>query len=229
MAGNGLASKSSQSVDVASRTAIYVEKRHPPPNPATIGSGFEKQVSAACTLRRSHRVAPAAFLVAYTCSGVAGLIYEVSWTRLLTLHIGHTTAAASAVVAAFMGGLAIGAAVAGRLAARLTLRQCLYTYALLEVSVAALALVLPVELRATTPVLAWAYRNGEPGLLFPIVRLGVSFVLILVPALALGATFPVAVRWFTARSRWPAARAAGALYAWNTAARRRAPCSRDSC
>jgi spermidine synthase len=77
-------------------------------------------------LRRSHRLASVAFLAAYTCSGVAGLIYEVSWTRLLTLHIGHTTAAASAVVAAFMGGLAIGAAVAGRLAARLTLRQCLY-------------------------------------------------------------------------------------------------------
>ena len=42
-------------------------------------------------------------------------------------------------------------------------------------SVAALALILPVELLATAPVLTWAYRNGEPGLLFPIVRLGVSF------------------------------------------------------
>ena len=40
------------------------------------------------------------FLVAYTCSGLAGLIYEVTWTRLLTLYIGHTTAAASTVVAA---------------------------------------------------------------------------------------------------------------------------------
>jgi spermidine synthase len=63
------------------------------------------------------------FLPAYTCSGFAGLIYEVSWTRLLTLYIGHTTAAASAVVAAFMGGLAIGAAGAGRIASRLTGRQ----------------------------------------------------------------------------------------------------------
>jgi hypothetical protein len=35
------------------------------------------------------------FLLAYTCSGLAGLIYEVSWTRLLTLYIGHTTAAAA--------------------------------------------------------------------------------------------------------------------------------------
>ena len=34
------------------------------------------------------------FLLAYACSGLAGLIYEVSWTRLLTLYIGHTTAAA---------------------------------------------------------------------------------------------------------------------------------------
>ena len=116
-----------------------------------------------------------------------------------------------------MGGLAIGAVLAGRRAARLTLRQCLYAYVLLEASVAALALALPAELRVMTPMLAWAYRNGEPGLLFPMVRLAVSFLLILVPAVALGATFPVAVRWFTARSAWPTARAAGALYAWNTA------------
>ena len=39
------------------------------------------------------------FLLAYICSGLAGLVYEVSWTRLLTLYIGHSTAAASTVVA----------------------------------------------------------------------------------------------------------------------------------
>ena len=44
------------------------------------------------------------FLAAYTCSGLAGLVYEVAWTRLLTLHLGHTTAAASTVVAAFLLG-----------------------------------------------------------------------------------------------------------------------------
>ena len=40
------------------------------------------------------------FLLAYTCSGLAGLIYQVAWTRLLTLYLGHSTAAASSVVAA---------------------------------------------------------------------------------------------------------------------------------
>ena len=45
------------------------------------------------------------FLAAYACSGLAGLIYEVTWARLLTLYMGHGTAAVSTVVAAFMGGL----------------------------------------------------------------------------------------------------------------------------
>ena len=51
---------------------------------------------------------PWLFLLAYTSSGLAGLVYEVTWTRYLTLYLGHTTAAASAVVAAFLGGLAVG-------------------------------------------------------------------------------------------------------------------------
>src|SRR5262245_6421434 len=75
------------------------------------------------------------FLLAYTCSGLAGLVYEVTWTRLLTLYIGHTTAAASAVVAAFLGGLAIGAGAGGRIAATLTPRRCLQVYAALEIAV----------------------------------------------------------------------------------------------
>ena len=47
-------------------------------------------------------------------SGAAALVYEVAWTRLLTLQLGHTVAAASTVLAAFMGGLAIGAWIAGQ-------------------------------------------------------------------------------------------------------------------
>ena len=76
------------------------------------------------------------FLIAYTCSGLAGLVYEVTWTRLLTLYLGHTTAAASAVVAAFLGGLAIGAAIGGSLASGWSPRRCLQSYISLEIAVA---------------------------------------------------------------------------------------------
>ena len=155
------------------------------------------------------------FLVAYTCSGLAGLVYEVSWTRLLTLYIGHTTAAASAVVAAFLGGLAAGAAVGGVFAARLRPRQALQAYVTLEIAVAFFALLLPFELRALTPLLQWAYADASPGLLFPAVRLVSCLAMVFLPAAALGATFPMAVRWFSHRSVNPA-RVSSALYAVNT-------------
>lgn len=156
------------------------------------------------------------FLAAYACSGLAGLIYEVSWTRLLTLYMGHSTAAASAVVAAFMGGLAVGAAAGGRFAARLSREQCLKAYIGLEAVVVIVALLLPFELAAFTPLLRAAYDNGNPNLVFPAVRLLSCLVMMFVPAAALGATFPVAVRWYV-HAPERAGSAGGALYAVNTA------------
>jgi spermidine synthase len=156
------------------------------------------------------------FLLAYACSGLAGLIYEVTWTRLLTLYIGHSTAAASAVVAAFMGGLAAGAAAGGRAATRLTPRQCLVAYVVLESVVVLAALLLPTELAALRPLLRWSYRNGAPGVLFPAIRLLSCLAVLMIPAVALGATFPVSVRFLEGRTR-AAAPAGGALYAVNTA------------
>jgi spermidine synthase len=137
----------------------------------------------------------------------------VTWTRLLTLRLGHTTAAASTVVAAFMGGLALGAALAGRFAPRLRPRQSLLAYAILEAIVIVAAVTMTLQLAALTPVLHWAYRDGAPGALFPLVRIAASFAVLLIPSVALGATFPIAVRWFVAASS--GSRDAGTLYAAN--------------
>ena len=155
------------------------------------------------------------FLAAYTSSGVAGLIYQVAWTRRLTLYLGHTTAAASTVVAAFMGGLALGAGLGGLLTSRLNARQALYAYAALEAVVVAAAVAIPLELAGSVPILSWAYRHGAPGILFPSVRLVACLTIVIVPALALGATFPLAVRGFPGRSVH-AGRDGGQLYAANT-------------
>jgi spermidine synthase len=154
------------------------------------------------------------FLVAYICSGLAGLIYEVTWTRLLTLYIGHTTAAASAVVAAFLGGLAIGASLGGWVASSLTPRRALQSYIGLEVAVVICAALLPFELALFKPVLRWAYADGA-GALFPLIRIASCIVMVMLPAIALGATFPMAVRWFARNSSEPAADSS-TLYFLNT-------------
>jgi spermidine synthase len=155
-------------------------------------------------------------LLAYACSGAAALVYEVNWTRLLTLHMGHSTAAASTVVAAFMGGLAIGSVLGGPVAARLTPLRALYAYIALECFVALVAIAMPYELRGVRPLLGWSYRNGDGGSLFAAIRLLSCLAVVAVPAAALGATFPMIVRWFV-DSTDHAGRLAGELYAANTA------------
>ena len=78
------------------------------------------------------------------------------------------------------------------------------------------AMALPFELSALSPLLSWAYQDGAPGILFASVRVLACLLMVLVPAIALGATFPLAIRAVAAESNAPARRTA-MLYAANTA------------
>jgi spermidine synthase len=155
-------------------------------------------------------------LAAYACSGIAGLVYEIAWTRLLTLHLGHTTAAISTVTAAFMGGLGIGGALGGRVASRMNRRQALWSYALLELVVALTALSIASSLTLLTPVFAWAYGEDGATPMFATVRIACAFAVLIVPGVALGATFPMAVRVAVDSPTRPGG-PAGRLYGANTA------------
>src|SRR5688500_18006197 len=156
-----------------------------------------------------------AFLFVFAASGAAALIYEVVWTRLLTLYLGHGLAAASAVLAAFMGGLAAGAGAAGRTAGRFSPAKAMRVYAGLEIAIAILAVLMPFALIAVRPILAASYADGAGGSTFALLRLAISVALLCVPAACMGATFPIASRWMV-RGAASAAQDAGALYAANT-------------
>lgn len=155
------------------------------------------------------------FLVVYCLSGAAALLYQVAWARLLTLYMGHTVAAVGTVLAAFMGGLAVGAALAGRLAPRLARERALAWYARLEIVIAVCALFIPFGLTALEPLLRVAYADGS-GPWFGLVRALSSLLLVAVPAAAMGGTFPFAVHWLVGHAA-RAARDTGVLYAVNTA------------
>ena len=47
-------------------------------------------------------------LVLFFLSGISGLIYEVAWVRQASLTFGVSVYAYSAVLAAYMGGMALG-------------------------------------------------------------------------------------------------------------------------
>lgn len=79
----------------------------------------------------------AAFWVIFTASGAFGLIYEILWVRFFAVAMGSTIYAASAVTAAFMAGLAIGAWAVGSLADRT--KKPLAWYAFFEAAIGAYA------------------------------------------------------------------------------------------
>ena len=79
-------------------------------------------------------------------SGISGLIYEVVWTRMLTLVFGHTVFSVSIVLAAFMAGLGLGSYLWGHLIDRI--EHPLLVYGKIEILIAILCAILSVLSRA---------------------------------------------------------------------------------
>jgi predicted membrane-bound spermidine synthase len=153
-----------------------------------------------------------AVLGIFVLSGAAGLIYEIVWSRQLVLVFGNTTQAVSASQTGFIGGMAIGAAIGGRLADRV--RSPLRMYGLLELLLVAVVLVTPVTFGFINDVYRGIYPALEGTPFLALARLLLA-VLALSPAtIMMGATFPALVRHF-ARSA-ALSQAFGRLYSANT-------------
>ena len=123
-------------------------------------------------------------------SGASSLIYELIWQRLLNLVFGVSTLAVSAVLAAFMGGLALGSLLFGRRADQTP--RPLRLYAWLELGIAASALLVPAGFalltRAYTEIYAWL----QPGLWGgTCLRFVLTLIVLLIPATLIGGTLPV--------------------------------------
>src|ERR1051325_2168304 len=126
----------------------------------------------------------------FVLSGATALIYEVVWARMLGLVFGATTIAISAVLAAFMGGLALGSALASRNVRRF--RKPLQAYALIEISIGLYALLVPALFRLTDKSNAAIWQLLHPGFYsFAFVRFVLAAIVLLFPTTVMGATLPI--------------------------------------
>jgi predicted membrane-bound spermidine synthase len=129
-------------------------------------------------------------LFAFFLSGAAGLIYEVVWSRYLALFVGHNAEAQVLVIALFLGGMSLGAAATGARSRRLA--RPLLVYAGAEVLLAGFGLSFHFVFELLTQN---AYASLFPSLPGPtaisIYKWLVASLLIFVPSLILGTTFPL--------------------------------------
>jgi spermidine synthase len=131
---------------------------------------------------------------ALICSGFAALAVEVLWQRLLTPVLGGSTLAVTAVLMAYMGGLALGAAIAGRIGDRLSPAQALRGYRFLELGVWLAATATTLVLTLLPVGVAGVLSELPQGAPRFAARFLISAALLLLPTTAMGATLPLAVR-----------------------------------
>src|SRR5687767_13039132 len=132
---------------------------------------------------------PLAFLL-FTLSGFAGLIYESIWSHYLKLFLGHAAYAQTLVLMIFMGGMALGAWLAGEWSRRLG--RPLLAYAAVEALLGVAAFGFDGLFRGLQ---AWAFDVAIPSLSSPLaidtLKWSLAAAVILPQSILLGMTFPL--------------------------------------
>jgi len=147
-------------------------------------------------------------------SGALGLMYEVVWLRMLGLIFGHTVYAITTVLAAFMGGLALGSFLLGRCAPRI--RNLTGAYGVLEIAIGLYCALTPMLLRlASSLYLALNHTLGLSYNAFSVVQFLLIFALLLVPTTLMGGTLPILSQALV-KQEVGIGRTISALYAVNT-------------
>jgi spermidine synthase len=145
-------------------------------------------------------------------TGAVALVYQVVFTRYLSRFVGSDHVAAGLTLGVFLAGLALGAALFGRLST--VVRRHLAVYSVLEAAVGAWALAFPT-------LAAWI-GNGVAGWSFDrpwmllVEGLAVAVALVLPPTMIMGGTVPFLTRALARRPEELSSLHAG-LYGANTA------------
>ena len=169
--------------------------------------------------KTTHQEAPAPrrlLFVIFGLSGAAGLMYEVLWVRQFTLVLGASSCAVTTILASFMAGLALGAYWLGRHADGTNEETLARWYVGLEAGIGGYALLIPGLLAGAKGLLLPLCLRFDPGpMTFNVVRIGLSFCLLLLPTMLMGGTLPVLAR-YAIRTQPAIAPTISKLYGVNT-------------
>ncbi|MDQ1355336.1 MAG: spermidine synthase [Acidobacteriota bacterium] len=151
----------------------------------------------------------------YFICGFAGLAYEVTWNRVLTLHLGSSVYAYSIMLAVYLLGVTLGSGIMSFYVKRI--KNPIRVFALMQI-------LLAFDLIIIINQFGWFPRTLETmgdmaaghGYFPYIISLSISVLqLLILPTVLFGACFPLAVRLFVNREQ-DLGKETGSLYAANT-------------
>jgi spermidine synthase len=158
--------------------------------------------------------APRIALIAFAISGAAAMIYQVIWSRALAMTIGSSVYSFTIVLAAFLIGLAAGAAIIGRLAARSSnpVGMLCLNHLVIVVCVA-LSYLWIDDLGDLFVFMMRGHRLSATTVIWR--QFTVALVCLLPATLAMGGTFPLTIR-ICAQTVKTVGRDVGRIYSINT-------------
>lgn len=138
----------------------------------------------------AFRLSRSVFYLVFALSGFSGLIYESIWTHYLKLFLGHAAYAQTLVLVIFMGGMALGSWLCGKMSGRW--RNLLLGYAAVEGIIGILAMFFHGGFLAATE---WFFSAVSPALGSPdavmAVKWSLATLFILPQSILLGMSFPL--------------------------------------
>jgi spermidine synthase len=153
-------------------------------------------------------------LLCFFLSGFSGLLYEVLWLRMLILIFGSTTLAVSTVLTSFMGGLALGSYLFGRIMD--SRKRPLFYYGLLEGVIGLYALSIPWLFSLLIPAYRGLWEQFHPNFYgFTLMQFLLVSSVLVIPTTCMGATLPILSKWAVLQERHLGV-TIGRLYALNT-------------
>jgi spermidine synthase len=161
-------------------------------------------------------------LFIFFLSGFVALLYEVAWTRTLSLVVGPTVYAFSLMLTSFIVGLALGSFLASKRVDRWGGREDGWSLlccrlSVLEMLVGLTTLALLAALNRLPLVLAGMVRRyAEDFVRLQAAHFGLLFSLLLVPTLLMGMIFPITAKLYV-REKRNLGQQIGHVYATNTA------------
>src|SRR2546422_6299218 len=156
-----------------------------------------------------------AYSLLFFWSGATALVYELLWIRLLYQAFGSTIQSVTTVVAAYMGGLGLGAWLLGSRGDRHPRPAALYGW--LEIAIGCFGLASPFVFELVSRVyVAVGGALRLEGAASMLLRFGLAGLALLVPTTLMGGTLPVLTRAFAAGDRVALRRAGASLYGLNT-------------
>ena len=156
--------------------------------------------------------------ICFFLSGMAALLYQTAWMRQLSVVFGTSELAVATVLTAYMSGLALGAALAGKFINKI--RRPLLVYGVLEGGIAITAILVPYLLFLGGQAAVF-FLGGQPSppdasgfgqLLFYFLT---TLVILVIPTALMGATLPLLSKYVVKKNEQVGSRI-GALYAINT-------------